>query len=119
MNHPPDTAFSPAKPDVCLLVTTVPDANAGERIAEALVGERLAACVNIFPAGRSIYRWQGTVEREAEHVLLIKTRRSRRTQAQDRLIALHPYDVPECLALDPIGGHAPYLAWVEAQVDAG
>jgi periplasmic divalent cation tolerance protein len=87
-----------------------------QRIARALVEERLAACVNLVPGVVSIYRWKGNVEQEAELLLVIKTLAERVEALKARLLELHPYELPEVVVL-PIGdGHAPYLAWIEQQV---
>ena len=96
-----------------LLLSTVPDPETGERIAAALVAERLAACVNILPGLTSIYQWQGETHRDAECLLLIKTRKSLYTQVETRLLALHPYELPELLAVPLEGGLAGYLQWIQ------
>lgn len=97
-------------------LTTCPDAATAGRIAEALVGEGLAACVNVLPGVTSIYRWQGAVERAGEVLLLIKTTEGGFAALEERLVALHPYELPELIAV-PIGlGLPPYLDWVRDQV---
>ena len=98
-----------------VVLVTVPSREDGERIAEAVVGDRLAACVNIVGPMRSIYRWQGEVCRDEEHLLLIKTTQERYGELEARVKALHPYDVPEVVALPIEAGSAFYLAWVEAE----
>ena len=99
---------------VCL--TTCPDAATAERIAEALVGEGLAACVNLLPGVTSVYRWQGAVERSTEVLLIIKTTESGFAALRDRLLELHPYELPELIAV-PVGPGLPaYLDWVRDQV---
>ncbi len=95
---------------------TAPDASLAEKIARALVDEQLAACVNLVPSVRSIYRWQGAVHDDAEVLCVIKTTRDAFARVRDRIIALHTYDVPEVIALAVDDGHAPYLAWLTAQV---
>jgi periplasmic divalent cation tolerance protein len=92
---------------------TCPDAASAARIADALVGERLAACVNVLPGLQSVYRWQGQVERASEVLLLIKTTRARLEALSARLVELHPYELPEVLAVDIAGGLPAYLAWIE------
>jgi len=87
-----------------------------ERIARALVDERLAACVNIVPGVVSIYRWKGNVEQEPELMLVIKTLAERVEALKARLVQLHPYELPEVVVIPIGGGHAPYLAWIEEQV---
>ncbi len=94
-------------------ITTAPSAEKAAEIARALVGERLAACVNLVPGVTSIYRWQGAVHEDAETVCVIKTRRDLVDRLRARLVALHPYEVPELVVLDVVDGHAPYLAWID------
>jgi periplasmic divalent cation tolerance protein len=105
--------------DVMLILTTVPDAEAARRVADALVGERLAACVTVLGAARSTYRWQGAVESAEELPLLLKTTAARWPALRERLRALHPYEVPEMLALRAADGWPAYLDWVRAQTVAG
>lgn len=102
--------------NLLLCLTTCPDAASAERIAEALVGEQLAACVNVFPGLRSTYRWQGAVERADELLLLIKTIRAAWPALQARLLELHPYELPELLAVEPADGLPAYLQWVAGAV---
>lgn len=87
------------------------DATAG-RIAEVLVGERLAACVQVLPGVTSVYRWQGKVERARETLLLVKTARDRFDAMAARITELHPYEVPEVVAADIVAGLPAYLDWV-------
>ena len=97
---------------VLLCYCTCPDQDSARRIAQALVAERLAACVNRLPGIASTYRWQDRVATDSEHLLLIKTTAARFEALRERLLALHPYDLPELIAV-PVGpAHAPYLAWV-------
>lgn len=94
---------------------TCPEASTAERIARALVDERLAACVNIVPGLRSVYRWQGRVEAADEVLLLIKTTPDRCQQLQERLRELHPYELPELIAVEVAAGLPDYLRWVADQ----
>ncbi len=99
--------------DILLVLTNVPDDDAtGEHIARRLVEARLAACVNLLPAGRSIYRWQGAVEQAREVTLLIKTSVQRYSQVEAAIKSMHPYDVPEIIALPVTAGWPAYLDWV-------
>lgn len=84
-------------------------------MAESLVHERLAACVSVMPGVRSVYRWEGRVERADEALLLVKTGAGRVPALVERLQALHPYELPEILAVEAAGGLPAYLAWVAAQ----
>ena len=100
----------------CLIVySACPDIATADAIAEALVTERLAACVNVLPGVRSTYLWQGRVERCDEVGLLIKTTRERLDAVGARVQALHPYELPEVIAVEASGGLAPYLDWVAEQ----
>jgi periplasmic divalent cation tolerance protein len=98
--------------DVVLVLVTVPDAETGVRIGRALVEERLAACVNLVPGLRSIYEFEGQLCDESEVLCLLKTRKSLFPALRERVTALHPYRVPEVIALPLADGHAPYLDWV-------
>lgn len=102
----------PATDDVHLLYCTCPDAEVAERIARALVSSRLAACVNVVPGLRSIYRWKGGIESDAECLLLIKTTRERIDALSNMIRGQHPYELPEIIAVPVVAGHAPYLDWV-------
>jgi periplasmic divalent cation tolerance protein len=101
---------------VIVVFSTFPSAEVAAEIARTLVDERLCACVNLVPAVRSIYRWQGKVCDEPEVLAIVKTTDERLAALQGRLVELHPYDVPEALAVPIAGGHAPYLAWVTGEV---
>ena len=100
------------RPPVRVVLTTLPDAEAGARLARALVEEKLAACVNLVPGVRSFYRWQGKLEDSGEVLLLVKTRADRCAALAARIQALHPYELPEVLELAASGGSAAYLDWV-------
>ena len=94
-------------------MTTAPAADKAAAIARTLVEEGLVACVNIVPGIRSIYRWQGEICDDTEVLCLMKTRRDRAEPARERLVALHPYQLPEVIVLEITAGHAPYLAWID------
>ena len=95
-----------------IILCTCPDRTTAERIAETVVSERLAACVNIAPGLTSIYRWEGQIQRDAELLLLIKTRPEVYPQLEARIRELHPYQVPEIIALPIQTGAAAYLDWI-------
>jgi periplasmic divalent cation tolerance protein len=97
-------------------LTTVGSAADAERIARALVEGRHAACVNVVPGVVSVYRWKGAVERDDEHLLVIKTRVDRAEALREALVALHPYELPELVVLPVEAGHPPYLAWIRDSV---
>jgi periplasmic divalent cation tolerance protein len=95
-----------------LVLSTVPDEAKGREIARALVEERLAACATVSAACRSVYRWQGTIADETEFMLFIKTEGALYEKLEARLKELHPYTVPEIIALPITQGSAKYLAWI-------
>ena len=101
---------------VMLCYCSCPDAASAQAIAEALVGERLAACINRLPGVHSTYRWQGAVTTDREELLLIKTTVGRFDALKARLLELHPYELPELIAVPVEWAHEAYLAWVRANV---
>lgn len=98
-----------------LVLITCPPASA-EALATALVERQLAACVNLVPNLRSVYRWQGAVERSEETLLLAKTTRAGYAALETAVRALHPYELPEIVAVDIATGLPAYLQWLEASV---
>jgi len=98
--------------NVLIVLTNCPDAEIADRIARTLVEQKLAACVNRMPAVDSVYRWQGAIERAVEVPLLIKSTRERLPEVQEAIRALHPYEVPEILAIPVVAGLPAYLRWV-------
>ena len=105
------------RPEDVLLVWCTCPADAAGRLAEALVGERLAACVNRIGPVQSTHRWQGAIESASETLLAIKTTAARYAELEARLRELHPYEVPEILATPVLGGLPEYLAWVRGSVE--
>jgi periplasmic divalent cation tolerance protein len=103
--------------DKILALSTCGSAEEAERIARGLVEARLAACVNIVPGLRSIYRWQGAVEDAGEWLLLIKSRRDLLEPLEAELRRLHSYEVPEMIAVAIVDGAPDYLAWMDAEVE--
>jgi periplasmic divalent cation tolerance protein len=101
--------------DTLLVLTNLPDADAARALADHLVGERLAACVNILAPCRSVYRWQGTVEDAAEVPLLIKTTAARYAALEAAIRQRHPYELPEIVAVPIAHGLPGYLAWVATE----
>ena len=99
--------------DALVVLVTVPSREDSERIAEALVGESLAACVNILGPIRSIYRWQGAVCRDDEYLLLIKTTAARYAELEARVLALHTYENPEVISVAVEKGAVGYLGWIK------
>ena len=103
--------------DLVVALSTAPDAEQAERIARALVEERLIACANLVPGLTSIYRWQGAVQAEAEVLLVMKTRRALVPRLKDRLPQLHPYEVPELVVTGLVDGLDPYCRWVRDETE--
>jgi periplasmic divalent cation tolerance protein len=101
------------------VLVTVPDSATGEALGRTLVEERLAACANIVPGIVSVYRWEGTIQRDSEALMILKTTVAAMEALRERIVTLHPYDVPEVLALPVVDGHGPYLRWVEDEVEVG
>ncbi len=98
-----------------VVLVTAPDVELGGRLARTLVEERLAACVNLVPQVHSIYRWEGKLQEDAEVLLVIKTRADRVAALAQRVTALHPYALPEIIALPVLDGNAAYLRWVSQE----
>lgn len=103
---------------IVVLITTGSKEEA-ERIADALVAEMMAACVNVIPGVTSVYRWQGEVQRAQEWLLVVKSRIEVLNDVIRRVKALHSYDVPEVIALPLAGGNAAYLRWIDNEVHGG
>jgi len=106
------------EPGYCIVMTTCPDQTCAEAIAVALVGAGLAACVNILPDVRSVYRWQGRIEKSTEKVLLIKTRRDHYTAVEQAIVLQHPYELPEVVAMPLAAGLPAYLDWIDASLES-
>lgn len=119
MDEPERSVPEPVRavpPDGLLLVlSNVPDDDSAADIARALVEERLAACVNVLGACRSVYRWQGAVEEAEEVTILVKTTRRRHAACQQRLKELHPYEVPEIVTISPDAVWPSYASWAIAE----
>ena len=98
-----------------LVVTNAPDRAVAQKIASALIEQRLAACVNVLAECTSVYRWKGAVEAAAEVPLLIKTRAEQYDAVEAAIRSLHPYELPEIIAFPVARGLPAYLDWVEAQ----
>ena len=98
-----------------LVLTNLPDRAAAERLADALIEKRVAACVNILAPCRSVYRWKGAVQHDEEHPLLIKTTAERYPELERAMRAAHPYELPEIIAVPIERGLPAYLDWVAAE----
>ena len=95
-----------------LVLSTINDLEDANLVARHLVSEKLAACVNILPKMTSVYHWRGTLEETLEHLIIIKTSEDRVETLMNRLKELHPYDLPEILAVPVESGLPSYLKWV-------
>ena len=102
-----------------LVVTNLPDRASAEKLAALLIGHRLAACVNILAPCSSVYRWQGEIQHDDEHPLLIKTAQDRYAELEAAIRANHPYELPEIIAVPVVHGLPAYLHWVESETRAG
>jgi periplasmic divalent cation tolerance protein len=100
------------KDNYLVVYCSCPDEASAARLADALVGERLAACVTRLPGATSVYWWEGSVHQDPEVVLIIKTTAGRLANLTARIEALHPYEVPEVIAVPAAGGSERYLSWV-------
>lgn len=101
-------------PESLLVITTLPDQQAGERLASVLVQDGLAACVNISAPVTSIYRWRGELQHGSEVMLTIKTTRRRYPALEQAIVSGHPYELPEVIAVPITEGLTDYLAWIDA-----
>ncbi|MEK6336532.1 MAG: divalent-cation tolerance protein CutA [Acidobacteriota bacterium] len=99
-----------------VVIMTAANAEEAERIAEALVGARLAACVQLLPEIRSVYRWKGEVARDTEVLLLAKTILAKFDKLEQAVRAIHSYETPEIIALPVTAGSEPYLNWLVSEV---
>jgi periplasmic divalent cation tolerance protein len=98
-----------------LVLTTVPDEKIGQKIARQLVKERLSACVTVSAASQSFYWWQHKISNEKEHVLFIKTKATLFADLEKKIEEIHPYEIPEIIALPFLKGSAKYLNWIEKE----
>jgi len=106
----------PQGTDVRAVLVTAPDLESAEKLGRTLVQEGLAACANLVPGVVSLYRWAGSLQRDEEVLMILKSTAAAVEPLRARVEALHPYDVPEVLALPVAAGHEPYLAWVRREV---
>lgn len=99
-----------------IIFCTTPSSEVSEKIAAGLIDQQLAACCNILPEVRSVYRWQGQVESAGEQLLLIKSTEENFKAIEDFILSVHPYDVPEIIAVPVTEGNANYLMWINESV---
>src|SRR5438046_10297583 len=95
-----------------LAISTFPDAETANRIAQTLVTEKFVACANLVPAVHSIYRWKDKIETAGEVIVFFKTTQDRQAAFQEKLQSLHPYEVPEIIFVSVVTGLSDYLRWV-------
>ena len=99
--------------DLQIVLCTVPDEKTAGQMADALVAEKLAACINIIPSIMSVYRWNGAIEHNQELLLLIKTSAAMWPLLEARILELHPYELPEIIAVPIHTGQADYTQWIK------
>jgi periplasmic divalent cation tolerance protein len=102
--------------DKIVVLTTCESEEQAQRLARHLIEQRLAACVNILPGARSIYRWKDKIEDATEFVLIIKSRREIFVKLREAIGRLHSYEIPEVIALPVVDGSEPYLNWLDREV---
>ncbi len=102
--------------DKILVLTTAGSEREANKIAHALVERRLAACVNLVPQIKSVYRWQEKIEESEEWLLVIKTGQQLFSRVEDAIKELHSYELPECISVQINGGNESYLEWIEKSV---
>ena len=103
--------------EMLIVLTSFASEEDAARVVRTLVEERLAACGNLLPGARSLYRWEGRIADERETLALLKTRKQDWAALLSRLHELHPYDTPECLAVRVAAGAPKYMAWLEAALE--
>lgn len=101
--------------ETILVISTLPDRESAEKLAHALLEQRLAACVNLLPGATSVYWWQGRVESASETIMLIKTTMARYPALQAAIKAQHPYELPEIIAVPVSAGLPAYLEWIKTE----
>jgi periplasmic divalent cation tolerance protein len=104
--------------DAIVVLMTAADGAEAARLAEMLVGKRLAGCVQILPQIESVYRWQGKIERQTEVLMIAKATASKFEELEREVRALHSYETPEIVAFPLTAGSTPYLKWLRANVNA-
>lgn len=103
--------------EYCIGLCTCPDEDSARHLAERLVNEKLAACVNILPAITSVYRWDSRVHCDPELQLIVKTRKDKLADIEQVLDDAHPYDEPEWIVVDVVAGKPSYLNWITCSLD--
>ena len=101
----------------CIVFSTVGRRKDAERIAMQVVRKRVAACVNILPINKSIYRWKGEICKEKEFLLIFKTTKSKSKSLMQEIKSIHPYKIPEIIELPIVSGLKEYLKWIEEEIE--
>ncbi len=99
-------------PDFLLVLTNLPDDQTASQLAQSLVQQNLAACVNVLSPCQSFYRWQGKLEHVTETPVMIKTTQAKYQALETAILSAHPYELPEIIVLNIHDGYAPYLQWL-------
>jgi periplasmic divalent cation tolerance protein len=102
--------------EVIVVFCTVPDVETGRAIAHGVIGEKLAACVNILPGIESIYRWKDAIETASENLLIIKSTTWKYQMLEAKILELHPYETPEIISVRADAGSVKYLRWIDESV---
>lgn len=105
------------KKNYIMVLITAPDKDSAHQIAEMLVSHNLAACVNIVPGITSFYRWQGKIQNDDELLLIVKTRTDEFDRLSRTVAAMHPYDLPEIIAINITDGLRGYLKWIDTELE--
>lgn len=105
--------------DYIIVFCTCPNEEIGRKIAEKLVTDKIAACVNIVPGLESIYRWQGQICKDKEMMLIIKSSSDKYNQLENSIRAIHPYETPEIIAVTISNGYEKYLEWISENIENG
>lgn len=108
-----------AAKDAIVVFMTAANGEEAARIAEMLLGQRLAACVQILPEIESVYRWQGKIVRQKEVLVIAKTTKSKFNELEREVRAIHSYETPEIVAVPLSAGSSPYLEWLDSTVNGG
>lgn len=102
--------------EILMVFVTVPGLKDGNRISKGILISRLAACVNIIPGVRSMYWWEGKIARANEAMLVVKTTRNQYRRLERKILELHPYEVPEIIAIPLVAGSPQYIEWIKREV---
>lgn len=102
--------------DYCIVLCTCPDAKSAESIADNLVENQLAACVNIVSGMTSVYRWKGKIEKSQELLLIVKSKSAVFSTVKNAILKIHPYELPEIISIPLQNGYSDYLSWIDNNI---